>query len=147
MSTQLIVGRIAKYDNMAEHSYEVTEELIRKYQGMGMLDTNRKKTASMNVAVDYVIYPTEGYIPFCSTCMSEYQKVADEYRFARDNPSAMAPDTIEMTHERCGCLCADYFKAKLRKLNPHICIVRDSGRGRSHSARNGSDKKGNNKGK
>lgn len=112
---------------------------------MGLLDAHGRKTGSM-CAIDYVMYPAEKYVPFCSICAGEYQRVADEYRFARDNPSATAPDTVNMTHDRCGCLWADYFKDKLRKLNKHIRIVRDGGRGRSHSDRNqkkDKDKKGN----
>lgn len=94
---------------------EIKNFLIKKYIEDELLDKNLNKI--INDDFDPYIYPNDGYIPQCSQCLSDFNKLKS-LDLMEDGIS------IEMKHSR-SCLWYDYFVKKIKNIYPNSQIVKN----------------------
>lgn len=94
---------------------EIKNHLITKYIEDGLLDKNLIKI--INDDFDPYIYPTEGYIPQCSQCISDFNKLKTLILMEDGIP-------VEIKHSH-SCLWYDYFVKKIKNIYPNSIIVRN----------------------
>ena len=96
-------------------SAEVLDYLRRKYK---QFRPDTEQARSDFAMFDPWINPDEGYIPYCSKCMAEFET----FKRAADKSEC------EMEHTSA-CLWNDYFVAKIRLINPAVVFRRKKTRG------------------
>ena len=98
---------------MSSQSNEVREYLVKQYIKQNLLDKAGNRVIPENQFNPFV-YPDDGYIPYCKTCQSDYEKF-------KSNTSKQVT-TAEMEHND-NCLWYSYFANKIYAAYPSIRIV------------------------
>ena len=93
--------------------FEIKNYLIEKYIELEFLDEDLNKLTDS--WFDPNIYPTEGYIPVCSQCQTDFDNFKTQI--------IMDQMEVEMKHPN-SCLWNDYFVKKIKNICPTVKIVR-----------------------
>ena len=89
---------------------EIYLYLTNKYKELNLLDQNGNP---YEAEFDFNIYPDTGYIPQCSVCNNDYNTWFDNM-----TQNQTKDNIVDMKHNSCGCLWAQFYKNKILAINP-----------------------------
>jgi hypothetical protein len=98
---------------MTSQSNEVREYLVKQYVTLELLDGAGNKIIPEG-RFDPFVYPSDGYIPYCKQCQSDFETFKTNY--------SKHTKTAEMEHN-WNCIWYSYFAQKISSIQPSIRIV------------------------